>query len=63
MRKLLFIVAISLLAGCSIQKNMAIKSKDVVYRELVKGGKITMDDYFFLIDQEKELNEMKGVKR
>lgn len=58
MRKLLFIVAISLLAGCSIQKNMA-----VVYRELVKGGKITMDDYFFLIDQEKELNEMKGVKR
>ncbi len=62
MKKLLFIAAISLLVGCSTQKEMAVKSKEPVYRELVKEGKITIDDYFFLLDQERELNEMKGIK-
>lgn len=62
MKKLLLIAAICLLAGCSTQKEISVKSKELHYRELVKEGKISIDDYFFLVDQEKELNEMKLIK-
>lgn len=62
MRKLLLIAAIGILSGCSTQKNMAVKSKEPVYRAQLLAGKISVRDYFFLVDQEKELNEMKGIK-
>lgn len=63
MKKLLLIPAIGLLVGCSTQKDMTIMSKEPIYREQLLTGKISVKDYFFLMDQEKELNEMKGVKR
>lgn len=63
MKKLLLIPAIGLLVGCSTQKEVSVKSKELVYREKLLAGKISVKDYFFLMDQEKELNEMKGVKR
>ena len=60
MRKLLFIAAICLLTGCSTQKGMTVKSKEPYYMELLKEGKITIDDYLFLVDQQRELNEIRN---
>lgn len=60
MKKLLLIAAIGLLVGCSTQKNMAVKSKEPIYREQLLAGKISVRDYFYLLDMEKELNKMEG---
>ncbi len=62
MKRLLLIATILLLVGCSAQKDMTIKSKESVYREQVLQGQISMQDYFYLLDMEKELNEMKTLR-
>lgn len=63
MRKILFIAAIPLLAGCSTQKSVIVKSREPIHREQALQGEISMQDYFYLLDAEKELNEMKGIKK
>lgn len=68
MKKLLLIATISLLVGCSTQKNMTFKSKEPVYREQLLKGQISVRDYFFLLDMEKELQEshkiyLEGIKK
>ncbi len=63
MKKLLLIAAILILAGCSTQKSVAVKSREPVYRKQVLQGQISMQDYFYLLAAEKELNEMKGIKK
>ncbi len=59
MKKLLFIAAIGLLVGCGTNKEMTVKSKEPVYREQLLAGKISVRDYFYLLDMEREINELK----
>jgi len=61
MKKLLLIVAIAL-ASCGTQKE-TVKNREPIYRDQALSGKISIRDYFYLIDAEKELKQMKGGKR
>lgn len=62
MKKLLLIAVICLLAGCGTQKGVSVNSKEPAYGSQNLNGKLSAQEYFFLLNGEKELNEMKVLR-
>lgn len=62
MRKLLLIAVICFLAGCGTQSRVSVKSKEPVYRSQALNGQLSAQEYFFLLNGDKELNDMKVLR-
>lgn len=62
MKKLLLFAAICLLAGCGTQKGASVESKEPTYRSQTLNGQLSAQESFFLLNGEKELNEMKVLR-
>ncbi len=61
MKKLLLIALIALLSGCAVSKMEVVNTER--YDKELKEGKITVDEYFFLIEGQKNIIEMRRMAR
>lgn len=62
MRKVLLFAAICSLVGCGTQSGVPVKSKEPMYRSQTLNGKLSAQEYFFLLNGEKELSEMNTLR-